>query len=76
MAARCITQLVRTACPEAMPAALERLLPLCADMSQPVGRVGAVTTFGTMIRHLEMDLVPYAVLMLVPLMGAMSDPLR
>ena len=76
MAARCLAELARTSCPEAMQTTLQHLLPLFADMSNQVGRAGAVTTFGTMIRGLEMDLVPYAVLMLIPLMGAMSDPLR
>jgi hypothetical protein len=50
------------------------LVPLLAGASPPASRQGAVNMVGSLVQQLGTSLVPYLLLLVVPLMGRMSDP--
>ena len=50
------------------------LVPLLDGASPPASRQGAVNMLGSLVQQLGTSLVPYLLLLVVPLMGRMSDP--
>ena len=50
------------------------LVPLLDGSSPPASRQGAVNMGGSLVQQLGTSLVPYLLLLVVPLMGRMSDP--
>jgi TATA-binding protein-associated factor len=59
----------------ALPALLKYVLPLMAATADDVGRAGAVQLVARLVAQLGHKLVAYTVLLVVPLLGRMSDPL-
>lgn len=49
-------------------------MPLLDGAAPPASRQGAVHMIGSLVQQLGTGLVPYLLLLVVPLMGRMSDP--
>ncbi|XP_018022438.1 TATA-binding protein-associated factor 172 isoform X2 [Hyalella azteca] len=73
MAARALSCLVSVRPLSVMVYLLEHLLPALSDVHSIVRRQGAVECFYMIVKKLDLDILPYVVLLLVPLLGSSSD---
>ncbi|KAF2368182.1 protein of unknown function DUF3535 [Trinorchestia longiramus] len=73
MAARTLATLVRARPAPVMVYLLQRLLPALSDVHSVVRRQGAVECLHMVVEKLAFDVLPYIVLLLVPLLGSSSD---
>uniref|UniRef100_A0A6P4F1M9 TATA-binding protein-associated factor 172 n=1 Tax=Drosophila rhopaloa TaxID=1041015 RepID=A0A6P4F1M9_DRORH len=74
MAARCIAVLAEIDACQTMQFVVHDLLPLLKKIEQLIERQGAVEAIERVVSRLQIKVVPYIVLLVVPLLGAMSDP--
>ncbi|TNN37598.1 TATA-binding protein-associated factor 172 [Liparis tanakae] len=82
MAARCVGVLSKIATLETMSSFLERVLPWLAAIADCTKQEGAIealalaslTSVPGVMEQLDVDIVPYIVLLVVPVLGRMSDP--
>lgn len=73
MAARCIAILAEIDPCRTMQFVVTELLGLLLKIEQPIERQGAVEAIERIVNRLQIRVVPYIVLLVVPLLGAMSD---
>ncbi|XP_061600766.1 TATA-binding protein-associated factor 172 isoform X3 [Cololabis saira] len=74
MAARCVGALSKIATLETMNSFLERVLPWLAAIDDCTKQEGAIEALACVMEQLDVDIVPYIVLLVVPVLGRMSDP--
>ncbi|XP_059214862.1 TATA-binding protein-associated factor 172 isoform X2 [Centropristis striata] len=74
MAARCVGVLSKIAMLETMNSFLERVLPWLAAIDDCTKQEGAIEALACVMEQLDVDIVPYIVLLVVPVLGRMSDP--
>lgn len=72
-ASRCITTMARSMRADVMGAVLEKAIPLLGDMTSIYARQGAGMLISLLVQGLGVDLVPYAPLLVVPLLRCMGD---
>ena len=73
MAARALAAVARVATVPVMTAVVTSLLPGLADLHSTARRAGTVEALYCLCEELGLQLVPYIVLLIVPVLGAMSD---
>ncbi|KAM3606110.1 uncharacterized protein V6R79_010725 [Siganus canaliculatus] len=74
MAARCVGVLSKIAMLETMNTFLECVLPWLAAIEDCTKQEGAIEALACVMEQLDVDIVPYIVLLVVPVLGRMSDP--
>uniref|UniRef100_A0AAQ5ZZH8 BTAF1 RNA polymerase II, B-TFIID transcription factor-associated n=1 Tax=Amphiprion ocellaris TaxID=80972 RepID=A0AAQ5ZZH8_AMPOC len=74
MAARCVGVLSKIATLETMNNFLEYVLPWLAAIDDCTKQEGAIEALACVMEQLDVDIVPYIVLLVVPVLGRMSDP--
>ncbi|XP_069001339.1 TATA-binding protein-associated factor 172 [Embiotoca jacksoni] len=74
MAARCVGVLSKIATLETMNSFLEHVLPWLAAIEDCTKQEGAIESLACVMEQLDVDIVPYIVLLVVPVLGRMSDP--
>uniref|UniRef100_A0A3Q1FYB1 BTAF1 RNA polymerase II, B-TFIID transcription factor-associated n=1 Tax=Acanthochromis polyacanthus TaxID=80966 RepID=A0A3Q1FYB1_9TELE len=74
MAARCVGVLSKIATLETMNNFLECVLPWLAAIDDCTKQEGAIEALACVMEQLDVDIVPYIVLLVVPVLGRMSDP--
>uniref|UniRef100_A0A3P9J9Q0 BTAF1 RNA polymerase II, B-TFIID transcription factor-associated n=1 Tax=Oryzias latipes TaxID=8090 RepID=A0A3P9J9Q0_ORYLA len=74
MAARCVGVLGKIATLEVMNSFLECVLPWLAAIDDITKQEGAIEALACVMEQLEVDIIPYIVLLVVPVLGRMSDP--
>ena len=74
-AARCLAAAAGAHVQALTPPALRALLPLLAGDAPDASRLGGLLALTLLLRALGLEAVPYALLVVAPLMGRMSDPL-
>uniref|UniRef100_A0A673X7J1 B-TFIID TATA-box binding protein associated factor 1 n=1 Tax=Salmo trutta TaxID=8032 RepID=A0A673X7J1_SALTR len=74
MAARCVGVLSKIATMETMHLFLERVLPWLGCIEDGTKQEGAIEAMACVMEQLDVDIVPYIVLLVVPVLGRMSDP--
>uniref|UniRef100_A0A8B9GYD6 B-TFIID TATA-box binding protein associated factor 1 n=1 Tax=Astyanax mexicanus TaxID=7994 RepID=A0A8B9GYD6_ASTMX len=74
MAARCVGVLSKIATMETMNVFLERVLPWLGAIDDCTKQEGAIEAMACVMEQLDVDIVPYIVLLVVPVLGRMSDP--
>lgn len=74
MAARCIAVLAEIDACQTMQFVVQQLLPQLGKVEQLIERQGAMEAIERVVSRLQIKVVPYIVLLVVPLLGAMSDP--
>jgi TATA-binding protein-associated factor len=52
---------------------ISRALPFLGDTTNSVNRLGAAEVLSLLLRKLDVDVLPYLVFLLVPVLGRMSD---
>ncbi|XP_028801250.1 TATA-binding protein-associated factor BTAF1 isoform X1 [Neltuma alba] len=72
-ASRCITSMARSMTLKVMGAVVENAVPMLADASSVHARQGAGMLISFLVQGLGVELVPYAPLLVVPLLRCMSD---
>ncbi|XP_039995012.1 TATA-binding protein-associated factor 172 [Xiphias gladius] len=74
MSARCVGVLSKIAMLETMNSFLECVLPWLAAIDDCTKQEGAIEALACVMEQLDVDIVPYIVLLVVPVLGRMSDP--
>ncbi|XP_037321187.2 TATA-binding protein-associated factor 172 [Pungitius pungitius] len=74
MASRCVGVLSKIAMLETMNSFLECVLPWLAAIDDCTKQEGAIEALACVMEQLDVDIVPYIVLLVVPVLGRMSDP--
>ncbi|KAA8528192.1 hypothetical protein F0562_035557 [Nyssa sinensis] len=72
-ASRCITSMAKSMTMNVMGAVIENVIPMLGDMSSVHARQGAGMLVSLLVQGLGVKLVPYAPLLVVPLLRCMSD---
>ncbi|CAI0433201.1 unnamed protein product [Linum tenue] len=70
---RCITVMAKSMTTDIMNAVIENAVPMLGDMTSVHSRQGAGMLISTLVQGLNVELVPYAPLLVVPLLRCMSD---
>uniref|UniRef100_A0A8C5MZY2 B-TFIID TATA-box binding protein associated factor 1 n=1 Tax=Leptobrachium leishanense TaxID=445787 RepID=A0A8C5MZY2_9ANUR len=73
MASRCIGVMSRIATMETMNIFLEKVLPWLGAIDDNTKQEGAIEALACVMEQLEVGIVPYIVLLVVPVLGRMSD---
>uniref|UniRef100_A0A8C7DKT9 B-TFIID TATA-box binding protein associated factor 1 n=1 Tax=Oncorhynchus kisutch TaxID=8019 RepID=A0A8C7DKT9_ONCKI len=74
MAARCVGVLSKIATMKTMHLFLECVLPWLGCIEDGTKQEGAIEAMACVMEQLDVDIVPYIVLLVVPVLGRMSDP--
>lgn len=72
-ASRCITAMAKSMTLDVMGPLIENAVPMLGDMSSVHARQGAGMLVSLLVQGLGLELVPYAPLLVVPLLRCMSD---
>lgn len=72
-ASRCIASMAKTMTNSVMGIVIEKVIPMLGDSESVHARQGAGMLVNLLVQGLGVELVPYAALLVVPLLGCMSD---
>ncbi|KAG7964339.1 hypothetical protein I3843_09G164700 [Carya illinoinensis] len=72
-ASRCITSMAKSMTKDVMGAVVKEAIPMLEDMTSVHARQGAGMLISLLVQGLGVELVPYAPLLVVPLLKCMSD---
>ncbi|XP_075506033.1 TATA-binding protein-associated factor BTAF1-like isoform X1 [Primulina tabacum] len=72
-ASRCITAMAKSMTLDVMGVIIENAIPMLSDVSSVQARQGAGMLVSLLVQGLGLELVPYAPLLVVPLLRCMSD---
>jgi len=73
MAARCLATFAAIDSQSVMVFVIDSLIPLLGQIENPINREGAIEAITSIVNKLQFNIVPYCVLMIVPVLGRMSD---
>lgn len=73
LASRCLAALANLDSVPVMELIVSRVLPMLGAMDCEIDRQGAVEAIACIVETLQFNIVPYVVLLVVPLLGRMSD---
>uniref|UniRef100_A0A4W3KDG6 B-TFIID TATA-box binding protein associated factor 1 n=1 Tax=Callorhinchus milii TaxID=7868 RepID=A0A4W3KDG6_CALMI len=73
VAARCVGVMSKMATMETVSIFLEKVLPWLGAIDDNAKQEGAIEALACMMEQLDVDIVPYIVLLVVPVLGRMSD---
>lgn len=73
MAARCLAAFASIDSQKVMLFVINSLIPLLSQIEKPINREGAIESISCIVNKLQFNIVPYCVLMIVPVLGRMSD---
>lgn len=72
-ASRCVTSMAKSITASVMTAIIETVIPMLSDETSVNARQGAGILVSLLVQGLGVELVPYAPLLVVPLLRCMSD---
>ena len=73
MTARCLATIASINSQRVMELAINELIPLLSQIESSINREGAAETISCIVNKLQFKIVPYVVLLIVPVLGRMSD---
>lgn len=73
MSARCLATLASINAKEPMSVVMNELIPLLSQIESSINREGAIEAITCIVTKLQFKIVPYVVLLIVPILGRMSD---
>ncbi|XP_070608514.1 TATA-binding protein-associated factor 172 isoform X1 [Erythrolamprus reginae] len=73
MAARCVGVMSKIATVETIHIFLEKVLPWLGAIDDSTKQEGAIEALGAIMEQLDVGIIPYIVLLVVPVLGRMSD---
>ncbi|XP_059619603.1 TATA-binding protein-associated factor 172 [Phlebotomus argentipes] len=74
MVARCLAIFASVNSAKVMGLLMETVIPLLNAIESVINRQGAIEVIVNIVNKLQFQIVPYVVLLVVPLLGRMSDP--
>lgn len=74
MVGRCLATLAVVNSQVVMTMVINDIVPMLSSIENVVKRQGAAEAIACIVSKLQMEIVPYVVLLVVPLLGRMSDP--
>ncbi|XP_063696221.1 TATA-binding protein-associated factor 172 [Culicoides brevitarsis] len=74
LVSRCLATLAFVDAPRTMAVIVNDVIPYLSAIENVVKRQGAAEAIACIVNKLQLDIVPYVVLLIVPLLGRMSDP--
>lgn len=74
MASRCVATLAQIDPPRVMTVVINEVVPMLSMIENIVNREGSAEVIACIVNRLQFQIVPYVVLLVVPLLGRMSDP--
>ncbi|XP_055685531.1 TATA-binding protein-associated factor 172 [Lutzomyia longipalpis] len=74
MVARCLATFASVNSAKVMGLLMETVIPLLNAIESVIDRQGAIEVIVNIVNKLQFQIVPYVVLLVVPLLGRMSDP--
>ncbi|CAO1638501.1 unnamed protein product [Sympodiomycopsis kandeliae] len=72
-AARCLGSLADSMTQPTMIAVVQHVMPLLGDPANEINRQGAIEVLSHVVQRLDIRLLPYVVVLIVPILGRMSD---
>lgn len=76
MASRCLATLASINAKLVMVLVINELIPLLSQIESSINREGAIEAITCIVNKLQFKIVPYVVLLIVPILGRMSDQNR
>lgn len=76
MAARCLATFSLINTQSVMVVIIKELIPILSQIENPINREGAIESITCIVTKLQFKIVPYVVLLIVPILGRMSDQNR
>ncbi|CRK93000.1 CLUMA_CG006602, isoform A [Clunio marinus] len=73
MASRCIATIAAIDIKLVMTHVINDLIPLLSQIENPINREGSIEVITCVVNKLQFKIVPYVVLLIVPILGRMSD---
>lgn len=73
MSARCLATFAAIDAQSVMVFVINSLIPLLSQIEKPINREGAIEAISCIVNKLQFKIVPYCVLMIVHVLGRMSD---
>lgn len=73
MAARCLATLANINSQRVMLIVINELVPLLSQIESSINREGSIEAITCIVNKLQFKIVPYVVLLIVPILGRMSD---
>lgn len=73
MSARCLATLALINSKDVMVLVMNELIPLLSQIESSINREGAIEAITCIVSKLQFKIVPYVVLLIVPILGRMSD---
>lgn len=73
MASRCLATLASINAQRVMVLVMNELIPLLSQIESSINREGAIEAITCIVNKLQFKIVPYVVLLIVPILGRMSD---
>lgn len=73
MSARCLATLASINSKDVMVLVMNELIPLLSQIESSINREGAIEAITCIVTKLQFKIVPYVVLLIVPILGRMSD---
>lgn len=73
LTARCLATLASIDSKHVMLCVINELVPLLSQIESPINREGSIEAITCVVNKLQFKIVPYVVLLIVPILGRMSD---
>lgn len=73
MTSRCLATLASISTKTVMVLVITDMIPLLSQIESSINREGAIETITCIVNKLQFRIVPYVVLLIVPILGRMSD---
>lgn len=73
LTARCLATLASINAKHVMVFVINELVPLLTQIESPINREGSIEAITWVVKKLQFQIVPYVVLLIVPILGRMSD---
>lgn len=73
MASRCLATFALIDAQKVIVIVINSLIPLLSQIECPINREGAIEAITCIVHKLQFNIVPYVVLLIVPVLGRMSD---
>jgi TATA-binding protein-associated factor len=73
IASRCLATFASVDAQKVMVMVINHLIPLMTQIENPINRQGAIEAISCIVQKLQFNIVKYVVLLIVPVLGRMSD---
>lgn len=73
VAAKALATVIKSSMPESMTTVIQQLVPVLQDASNKDARLGAAIALREIVDALSIDILPFIIFLIIPILGRMSD---